>query len=246
MVKGPTIFGVEELRWLARSAVHTNYYMREQKNAYNNWKCTVCGNVFRTRALLQIHRKDQHSEIKMTSSFTDLISYDCPFCGRHRDNVRRCAKSTHILHCSKNPDRVPKKGHKLSDEQKKLISENMKKAHAEGRAGTFPSRKKCEHSYPERWLISVLETHFNMKENIDYVTEFYFHKQFLDFAWVEKKLCIEIDGAQHKRFQDRIENDHKKDENLKNNGWKELRLDWTYVMHNTQEAIQKIKIFLGL
>lgn len=218
--------------------------MREQKNAYNNWKCTVCGNVFRTRALLQTHRKEQHSEIKMTSSFTDLISYDCPFCGRHRANVRRCAKSAHILHCSKNPDRVPKKRHKLSDEQKKLISEKMKKAHLEGRAGTFPSRKNCEHSYPEKWLIGVLNRELGFIEDKDYKTEYFFHKQFLDFAWPERKLCIEIDGQQHERFVERKLNDAKKDENLKAENWKLLRLRWSDICNNTQEYIQQILSFL--
>lgn len=218
--------------------------MREQKNAYNNWKCTVCGNVFRTRALLQTHRKEQHSEIKMTSSFTDLISYDCPFCGRHRANVRRCAKSAHILHCSKNPDKVPKKGHKLSDEQKKLISEKMKKAHLEGRAGTFPSRKNCEHSYPEKWLIGVLNRELGFIEDKDYKTEYFFHKQFLDFAWPERKLCIEIDGQQHERFVERKLNDAKKDENLKAENWKLLRLRWSDICNNTQEYIQQILGFL--
>lgn len=218
--------------------------MREQKNAYNNWKCTVCGDVFRTRALLQTHRKEQHSEIKMTSSFTDLISYDCPFCGRHRANVRRCAKSAHILHCSKNPDRVPKKGHKLSDEQKKLISEKMKKAHLEGRAGTFPSRKNCEHSYPEKWLIGVLNRELGFIEDKDYKTEYFFHKQFLDFAWPERKLCIEIDGQQHERFVERKLNDAKKDENLKAENWKLLRLRWSDICNNTQEYIQQILSFL--
>lgn len=218
--------------------------MREQKNAYNNWKCTVCGNVFRTRALLQVHRKEQHSGIKKTFSFTDLISYDCPFCGRHRDNVRRCARSAHILHCYKNPDRVPKKGHKHSDEQKKLISERMKKAHAEGRAGTFPSRKNCEHSYPEKWLIGVLNRELGLIEDKDYKTEYFFHKQFLDFAWPERKLCIEVDGQQHERFAERKLNDAKKDENLKAENWKLLRLKWSDVCNNTQECIQQILSFL--
>ena len=219
--------------------------MREQKNAYNNWECKICGKVFRTRALLQIHRKEQHSEIKMmTFGFTDLISYDCPFCGRHRDNVRRCAKSAHILHCSKNPDRVPKKGHKHSDEDKKQISERMKKAHAEGRAGTFPSRKNCEHSWPEKWLIGVLNKELGLIEDKDYKTEYFFHKQFLDFAWPDRKLCIEIDGEQHKRFQDRIDADKRKNENLERDGWSLLRLDWSYVCNNTQSVIKQILDFL--
>ena len=51
----------------------------------------------------------------------------------------------------------------------------MKKAHLEGRADSFPSRKNCEHSYPEKWLIGVLERELGLIENKDYETEYYFH-----------------------------------------------------------------------
>ena len=218
--------------------------MKQREKAFNNWKCTICGSIFRTRHLMQVHRKEQHSEIKKTFGLTDLISYDCPFCGRHRDNVRRCAKSAHILHCYKNPNRIPKKGYKLSDEQKKRISEKMKKAHQEGRAGTFPSRKNCEHSYPEKWLIGVLNRELGFIEDKDYKTEYFFHKQFLDFAWPERKLCIEVDGQQHERFPERKLNDAKKDENLKAENWNLLRIKWSDIYNNTQECIQQILSFL--
>lgn len=124
------------------------------------------------------------------------------------------------------------------------ISESMKRAHQENRAGTFPTRKNCEHSWPERWLIGVLEKEFGFIENKDYETEFYFHKQFLDFAWPKRKLCIEVDGEQHKRFQDRVEADKRKNENLKKEGWRLLRLDWSYVCNNTQESVKQILDFL--
>lgn len=212
----------------------------------NNWYCNHCGTTFRTREELRDHKRSLGIINKRNTDglVNRLISYDCPFCGKHKDNVRLCAKSAHIKHCIKNPERVPVKSHKLSEAQKKLISENMKKAHKEGRAGCWKSRSKLEHSYPEKWLISVLKDKLNMTEGIDYKTELYFHKQFLDFAWPDKKLCIEIDGAQHKRFEDRIKNDERKNENLKNDGWEILRLDWAYVYHNTQASIKQIIEFL--
>ena len=84
-----------------------------------------------------------------------------------------------------------------------------------------------------------------MIENVDYITEKPFYKYFLDFAWPEKRLCIEIDGAQHQRFDKLILNDTEKDRLLKEDGWKELRLKWGYIVKYTQDAIKLITDFLN-
>ncbi len=218
--------------------------MNENKNAYNNWLCKHCGQIFRTRRLLQQHRKDVGLGQKGFSSITFVKSYfKCPFCGLEKES-KPSDKAMHINHCKLNPNHKDYKGHKLSEETRKKVSESMKKAHAEGRAGTYPSRKNCEHSYPEKWLIGVLNRELGLVEDEDYKTEYFFHKQFLDFAWPERKLCIEIDGQQHERFVERKLNDAKKDENLKAENWKLLRLKWSNICNNTQECIQQILSFL--
>ena len=48
---------------------------------------------------------------------------------------------------------------------------------------------------------------FNQIENIDYETERPFYRFFLDFAWPEKRLCIEIDGELH-RYEKQQNNDN--------------------------------------
>lgn len=53
---------------------------------------------------------------------------------------------------------------------------------------------------------------------------------FLDFAWINKKKCIEIDGQQHQTDEKRKESDIKKDDLLKQNGWKVLRLSWKWII----------------
>ena len=167
---------------------------------------------------------------------------NCCFC--NRNFTRKSAKTLHEKSCKLNPNRI--KGHTtiLSSEARKKISDSMKKAHKEGRAGSFPSRKNCEHSYPEKWLINVLSQELGLIENKDYETEYYFHRQFLDFAWPDKKLCIEIDGEQHERFQDRKLSDLRKDKNLRDENWKLLRVRWSDICKDTQVWIQTIIDFL--
>ena len=140
----------------------------------------------------------------------------------------------------------PQIGKQISEEIKKKISESMKKAQKEGRAYNIgQSRWNNEHSIPEKWLIKVLINEFNQIENIDYKTEMSFYRYALDFAWPEKKLCIEIDGKQHLYDEKQIARDKEKDRLLKDDGWKELRLKWGYIVKNTQDALKIITNFLN-
>lgn len=142
--------------------------------------------------------------------------------------------------------KAPQAGKSVSEETKKKISESMKKAQKEGRAYNIgQSRWNNEHSIPEKWLIKVLKNDFNQIENIDYKTEMSFYRYALDFAWPEKKLCIEIDGKQHLYDEKQIARDKEKDRLLKEDGWKELRLKWSYIFKNTQEALKIITNFLN-
>lgn len=137
-------------------------------------------------------------------------------------------------------------GKPVSEETKKKISESMKKAQKEGRAYNIgQSRWNNEHSRPEKWLINVLKNEFNQIEDIDYKTEMPFYRYALDFAWPEKRLCIEIDGKQHLYDEKQIERDKEKDRLLKEEGWKEIRIKWGYVVKNTQEAIKLISDFIN-
>lgn len=142
--------------------------------------------------------------------------------------------------------KAPQTGKSVSVETKKKISESMKKAQKEGRAYNIgQSRWNNEHSIPEKWLISVLKNNFNQIENIDYKTEMSFYRYALDFAWPEKRLCIEIDGKQHLYDEKQIARDIEKDRLLKEDGWKELRLKWGYVVAKKEEAIKLITDFLN-
>ena len=222
--------------------------------------CEFCNREFDTKNACNSHRgkckqnpnykykevpyevRKHHSDVMKGKVSEPFVNCKCSFC--NRNFTRKSAKTIHEKYCKQNENRVVYIQHLQSEETKRKISEGMRKAHNEKRAGTFPTRKNCEHSWPEKWLINVLKRELGFIECKDYQTEFYFYKQFLDFAWVEKKLCIEIDGEQHNRFQDRIDADKRKDENLKKEGWKLLRINWSYVCNNTQDSIKQIVDFL--
>lgn len=138
-------------------------------------------------------------------------------------------------------------GKHLSEEHKQKISNSMKQAHKEKRAHNIgSSRWNNEHSWPEKWFIEVLQNEFNMIENIDYETEMPFDKYSLDFAWSEKKLCIEIDGEQHERFEEYKLRDITKDKLLLKNGWKVLRIKWKDCYANPKQYIKIIKNYLNI
>jgi very-short-patch-repair endonuclease len=120
----------------------------------------------------------------------------------------------------------------------------MKKAHSENRAYNIGMKHwKNLPSYPEEWFTKVIENEFSDK---NYIYQYHFYKYRLDFAWVDKKKCIEMDGEQHQRFQRQIESDKRKDKKLIDNGWKILRIPWKDCYANPKKYIEIAKNFIEL
>lgn len=133
-------------------------------------------------------------------------------------------------------------GKHLPEEMKKNISNGMKRAHAEGRAWNIgKSRWNNEPSYPEKFFMKVIENEF---EDKNYKFEHPVGIYSVDFAWIEKKKAIEIDGAQHERFDEVKRRDRRKDKYLLENGWTILRVSWSKMYHDTQKLIRECKDFI--
>ena len=82
------------------------------------------------------------------------------------------------------------------------------------------------------------------------------HPYFIDFAFIDIKVAVEIDGSQH-LLEDRKMWDNKKDILLRNNNWRIFRVEATNLYHDIEKVfieldkfinegslkIQKVKIF---
>lgn len=165
----------------------------------------------------------------------------CPFCGLEKETTKSDMTS-HIKCCKENSQKTIRKGHPVSEETRKRISESMKTAIKEGRASGWHKRKSGTKSFPEQWFEKVIENEFIDK---DFVSELHISKYRLDFAWPKKMRYIEIGGGQHKEEQRKL-SDIEKDKFCNNLGWQVLRLDWSYIFNNTQDAIKIAKEFIKL
>jgi very-short-patch-repair endonuclease len=129
----------------------------------------------------------------------------------------------------------------LTGEERLVVSDGMKRAHAEGRAHNIgESRWKLEPSYPEKFFQRVIDNEFEDKQ----VSRELFVKPFaVDFAWEHKKLAIEIDGEQHEQPA-QVTRDRRKDALLISLGWKVLRITWKDMSNDTRKWIAEAKRFV--
>lgn len=78
-------------------------------------------------------------------------------------------------------------------------------------------------SYPEKYFKEV----FN-NACMEYEQNYYSNSYFLDFAWPDIKIYIEIDGEQHYLDNRIVEHDKERTEKLHNAGWRLLtRIRWS-------------------
>lgn len=81
--------------------------------------------------------------------------------------------------------------------------------------------RKGEASYPEKYIEDVFR-----QEDIDgWKREKKIGRWFIDFAFEDQMIAVEIDGRQHDDTE-RAESDKKKDEYLTAHGWKVIRIKW--------------------
>lgn len=187
------------------------------------WICKDCGKVFSAKNKLDTHRKES-GEAKPRK-----FDKTCPRCGEPYVNYKK-----HRKICA----------HRfLTKEELHTIHSNaMKKAYASGnhKGWAYTRQNVNGMSYPEKWFKEVIENEFSDKK-YEYNLPFYRWK--LDFAWIDKRRCIEIDGSQHNEQKQKL-SDIEKDKMLHKDGWEVLRLDWDYVSNNTKEAIKIAKNFI--
>lgn len=98
----------------------------------------------------------------------------------------------------------------------------------------WKSRSKIQPSYPEKVTMDYLD-----HNDIIYNREYKIGKYFIDFAFIDKKIALEIDGRTHDD-ESVIEKDLRKDCFLKSNGWYVFRIKW----FNDGKHYDRLKAFI--
>jgi very-short-patch-repair endonuclease len=90
-------------------------------------------------------------------------------------------------------------------------------------------------SYPERYFKEVFE-----KEGIALVQYHRVGLFELDFADLERKVDVEIDGGQHTSDQRIVEHDIKRTRKLEALGWRVFRIDWPSYQKKSRSEKNKV------
>lgn len=105
-------------------------------------------------------------------------------------------------------------------------------------------RKRNEPSYPEKCFIKFLqENEYDKKYLIEREKSIF--PYYIDFAFINEKIAVEIDGSQHLLDEERKENDKKKDLLLTSLGWKVIRISEDIVKNNHDLINNKLKELLS-
>lgn len=98
-------------------------------------------------------------------------------------------------------------------------------------------------SYPEKiFLEKLLDMEMNNRYLI--IREMSFHPYFIDFAFINEKVAVEIDGSQH-ILPDRKLQDDKKDKILIENDWRVFRVTATEVILNIDSVMDNLINFIN-
>ena len=224
-------------------------------------KCNICGKEFETSQKLGGHKsshgRSEEYSVKRRKKDPDyyiqkerrrnFATSKCDYCEKEFDKK---SIGAHVILCKDNPLREKTlekisdamKGKKMSIDAKEKISNSMKEAHYNGLAWNIGrSRWNNSKSYPEKFFENVIRNEF---QNKLYKSEYPIGNYSIDFAWVDIKKGIEIDGEQHERFDDYMKRDIRKDAYCKSLGWEILRIKWKDLYNDTKNEIKKAKEFI--
>ena len=130
----------------------------------------------------------------------------------------------------------------VSNETKKKISATMKKKWLNGELkGWVINYDKTRMSYPEKVLDSLLRENgiydkYRIERKLPY------KGYFLDFAIIDLKIDIEMDGGQHYNSDKAKQHDRKRNEFLNGNGWGVYRINWNdFKFHQSAEFSNLLK-----
>jgi very-short-patch-repair endonuclease len=146
------------------------------------------------------------------------------------NKVRTASESNKLSH-KKYPERF-----KHTEESKKIIREKRLEFMKNNPDKT--SWRLSNVSYPEKLCIEYIEKN-GLDKKYSIVREYSVFPYFIDFAFLNQMVAVEIDGSQH-LLPERKKIDDKKDELLNNLGWLVIRISEKEIKTNIDEVFNQI------
>ena len=173
-----------------------------KKQAYGNWKCIWCEQIFRTRAELSKHRMNEHfgSKKQISSWRKGLTKDNCESIKHQVETLKARIASGQVIPSFKGK-------HHTEETKKKLALKGGKRFHSgRGKQGRYHGIW-CDSSWELAWIIYQEDHQVKFKKYhgyFEYEFEGAKHKYYPDFV-LEDGTIVEIKGYWSKQWQAKLD-----------------------------------------
>ena len=207
----------------------------------NNFNCKICGKEYPLLLSLSKHLTNKHKyNGGLLQYYVDYEHFEKPKCIYCDNDAKRREGLKFRQTCGdKGCIRKLDTNKKHTEETKLKISKKLIASHKNGEhpGWSFINKDINRRSYPEKWFIKNVLKKYDFYSKYTIEEKFPFGKYWLDFAIIDMKIDLEIDGQQHFRTEDAIEHDIQRDEFVLNSDWKVYRIAWIELKNNREEVI---------
>ena len=104
--------------------------------------------------------------------------------------------------------------------------------------------KSTDHrSYPEKYFLAVLKEKGLFEQHV-IIEKMTFGKYYLDFAFLDLRIDLEIDGGQHYNTTEAIEYDNMRNKFVLDAGWRVYRISWEAFLKDKTGEISRFLSFI--
>ena len=220
-------------------------------------KCRICNQLFNSVLGLTTHLSLIHKFTfkKYIQQYFDIPI--CPYCNiktlkiPNRPFVQKKRSGDFWLktcgdkQCIHKFNIISKREYQKT-EQAKIKNEKIRKArfkYLKKKTNKTAWQRKAngQLSCLEQWFLTDVIERYNLNQKYDIINELPIYPYFIDFAFCNIKLAVQLDGKQHFYTQRRINKDIKKDRFLMDNGWKVFRIKYN---ETNQQIIKQFLSYL--
>lgn len=201
------------------------------------YECKIDG--FEAKSLLGL---TLHLRFLKISLIEYMVKYEkfeipkCPYC----NNDRKLIKGLSFCYtcCSLECKKMMYNTRKHTEKTKEKIRQQRFK-YLSKKTGKTAWERRCvgDMSYLEQWFFDKIIIDNDLLNIYDIINEYPVYPYFIDFAFLNIKLAIEIDGYVHEKRNKQKEHDIIKDNFLNKNGWKILRISYEYCIDENIDDI---------
>lgn len=200
-------------------------------------ECSLCNKQVKNTKGLSEHLKYHNLTLFDYLNMSREIP-KCPICNnnckRYQSNFRStCGSNVCVTELSKSRIHTSETKEHLRQKRIDYLKKKTGKT-------AWERRSRKEMSYLENWFQEEVILKHSLQTKHQIITEHFVGGYFIDFAFLDKMLAVEIDGRCHfDKEMIRRDNDFRKDAQLQDLGWQVIRMNFYDIRHKPDELIAR-------